>query len=115
MFLRGYMKLSESKEYTHAIQDEHNEFLQKMEQEGRIMKLPDSYIECMKKIFNDIVNKNDDSNVVPQEDLLNHNSQFPQSWSSHHLSKKPWKLLNKIGMICQHLLLMANHTRRSCT
>ncbi|KAL2610856.1 hypothetical protein R1flu_022548 [Riccia fluitans] len=43
----------------------------KMKQEGRNMKLSDSYIECM-KVFNDTVNKNNDPSMVPQEDLLNH-------------------------------------------
>ncbi|KAL2651002.1 hypothetical protein R1flu_019130 [Riccia fluitans] len=48
-----------------------------MEQEGRNMKLLGSYIECMKKVFNDTVNKNDDPTVVPQEDLLNQKPLVP--------------------------------------
>ncbi|KAL2612137.1 hypothetical protein R1flu_023829 [Riccia fluitans] len=50
---------------------------QKMEQEERNMKLLDSYIECMKKVFNDTVNKNDDPSVVLEEDLLNHKPPVP--------------------------------------
>ncbi|KAL2652541.1 hypothetical protein R1flu_020669 [Riccia fluitans] len=75
--LHGYMKLSKSKEYIFVVEDERNEFLQKMEQERRNLKLPDSFIECMKKNFNDTVNKNDDSSVVPQEDFLNHKPLVP--------------------------------------
>ncbi|KAL2643199.1 hypothetical protein R1flu_010786 [Riccia fluitans] len=48
-----------------------------MEKEGRNMKLPDSYIECMKKVFNDTVNKYDDPSMVLQEDLLNHKPPVP--------------------------------------
>ncbi|KAL2608393.1 hypothetical protein R1flu_026966 [Riccia fluitans] len=49
MFLRGYMKLSKREEYIWAVEDEHNDFLWKMEQQGKNLKFPDSYIKCMKK------------------------------------------------------------------
>ncbi|KAL2629554.1 hypothetical protein R1flu_014240 [Riccia fluitans] len=70
------MKLSKSKEYI-RVKDEQNDYLRMMKQDRRDLKLPHSYIECMIKVFNEIMNKNDDPNVVPQEDLLNHKPPIP--------------------------------------
>ncbi|KAL2651700.1 hypothetical protein R1flu_019828 [Riccia fluitans] len=75
--IRGYMKLLETKEYICAVEDEDNDFLRQMELEGKNLKLPHFYIDCMKKFFNDTMNKNDDQSLVPQEDLLNHKFLIP--------------------------------------
>ncbi|KAL2642174.1 hypothetical protein R1flu_009761 [Riccia fluitans] len=48
-----------------------------MEIVGRELGLPQQYNNCMILLFNDIVNKDDDPTVVPQEDLLNHKPPVP--------------------------------------
>ncbi|KAL2641468.1 hypothetical protein R1flu_009055 [Riccia fluitans] len=86
-----------------------------MEQEGKNLKLLDSYIECMKKVFNDTVNKNDDPNVVPQEDFLNHKSSVPAKLELPPSFEEILEALKQDGMIQEHLLPMANYARRSWT